>query len=220
MDLIFNEVKNTIRWNGQYNFFTTETNQKAILTKKSGNSAEVNLLLLGLLQQAGIKSYPVLISTRKNGKHPGYPVLSTFNHVIVAAESGNKRYLMDATDRNNSIGLLSIEDLNHKGLRLDLSSETAAWITLEPAGMSQISISYILKMDNDGLLTGQLLISSNQYAGKTRRDLCTEISNQQELIKNYITNKPDYLPRNTVRIILMSSPNHLMKYWISVSKTT
>lgn len=190
IDLIFNEVKNTVKWNGQYNFFTTETNQKAILTKKSGNSAEINLLLLGLLQQAGIKSYPVLISTRKNGTHPGYPLLSTFNHVIVAAESGNKRYLMDAIDKNNSIDLLSVEDLNHKGLRLDLSSKTAAWITLETGKMSQYSISYTLRMDNNGLLTGKLFISSNQYTGKARKAVCAEISNQQGLIEDYITNKP------------------------------
>lgn len=122
MNLIFNYVKNNVKWNGIYNDYSEASDQKEVLEKKSGNSAEINLILLSLLDAAGLESYPVLLSTRNNGTHPGYPLLSKFNNLIVSVTIDGKQHLLDATDKNNISDLISYQNLNHKGLKLNLTT--------------------------------------------------------------------------------------------------
>jgi hypothetical protein len=64
MQLIFDYVKNNIKWNDDYNMYTSETNPKTIFEKKTGNTADINLCLLNLLAEANITASPVLLSTR------------------------------------------------------------------------------------------------------------------------------------------------------------
>ncbi|RZK76067.1 MAG: DUF3857 domain-containing protein, partial [Pedobacter sp.] len=53
---LFKHVKNTIKWDGDYDFNTSDANPKTIIEKKSGNSADINLCLLILLKAAKIKN--------------------------------------------------------------------------------------------------------------------------------------------------------------------
>ena len=52
--------------------------------KRSGNTGDINLILLSLLKEAGVIAYPCLISTRNNGKiNTAYPFLDQFNALYV-----------------------------------------------------------------------------------------------------------------------------------------
>ncbi|MGZ3752200.1 MAG: DUF3857 domain-containing protein, partial [Mucilaginibacter sp.] len=57
--LIFNEVKNNMKWNGLDRWYTIDGTSKA-WESKTGNSAEINLILYHLLKQAGINAYPMV----------------------------------------------------------------------------------------------------------------------------------------------------------------
>src|SRR5215217_2429126 len=59
VQLIFNHVKNNLKWNGDHDLYTSETSPKTIFDKKAGNSADINLCLYMLLNEAGIKVSPV-----------------------------------------------------------------------------------------------------------------------------------------------------------------
>ena len=57
----------------------TNKSVKDLLSSKTGNSAEINLFLAGMLNAAGIEAYPVITSTRSNGKiQSDYPFLQPF----------------------------------------------------------------------------------------------------------------------------------------------
>jgi len=184
INLIFNYVKSTVKWDGKYSDLTEATNQRRVLEKRSGNSAEINLLLLSLLKDAGIDASPVWISTRSNGEHPGYPVATKFNNVLVLAENGTKKHMLDATGKNNADGLISYQNLSHKGLKIDLASDSATWIYTEFTNLSRITNSYILKLDTSNTLTGTLLINTDHYAAVNRRNKYQSATSQKDFIAN------------------------------------
>src|SRR6201999_3149935 len=64
---LFNLVKTSMRWNDFDAAYTDDGTVEA-WDKKTGNSTEINLILCHLLNQADIKAYPMLVSTRENGK--------------------------------------------------------------------------------------------------------------------------------------------------------
>ncbi|WP_285010104.1 DUF3857 domain-containing protein [Pedobacter faecalis] len=188
---VFNYVKSNMKWNEETRLFSSQTNPKVVFDKKTGTSADINLLLLALLKEAGIESYPVLLSTRSNGTHPGLPMLSGFDNVIVAAQTNGKRVFLDATDRNHAPGLVSFENLNHQGLKVDLDNETSEWISVDDEKMSRSNITYNLKLDESGkLLGGKLYLSSSQYAGLRHRNRFISAGSQDEYLKGYRADRP------------------------------
>jgi transglutaminase-like putative cysteine protease len=187
---IFNFVKNNIKWDGKYGYYSHESSQRAVFQKRAGNTADINLSLLGLLKSAGIKCSPVLLSTRENGVHPGFPMLSKFNNVIVMAEVGNERLLLDATDEDNLAGLISYHDLSHQGLSVDVDNNSAQWVSLDNSRVSKSTITYNLVLSEDNKFSGNLYLSSNNYVGLRRRSLYKRTSSETEFIKDYKTSKP------------------------------
>lgn len=76
----------------------TDQSLKETLQNKSGSLPEINLLLVAMLRQAGIKADPVILSTRANGyTYEYYPVIAYFNYVIAQVRDGEKSYYLDAT---------------------------------------------------------------------------------------------------------------------------
>lgn len=190
INLIFDYVKKNIKWDERYSNFTKATNPRAVLDKKSGNSAEINLILLSMLNNAGLSSSPVLISTRRNGTHPGYPLAAKFNNVIVHVQSNDTTHLLDATDKNNVNDLISYQNLNHQGLKLNLEGKNGKWISIENKNLSRSNVTYIVKLDTDNKLTGTLSITSDYYEGLNKRSRYQSATNQADFIKQYKTDKP------------------------------
>lgn len=95
-------IKNEMNWDGYYGKYTQKGIQKAF-KEKSGNVAEINLMLVGLLRECGITANPVLVSTRKHGV-PLFPTLEGFNYVVVGAAMEGGLLLLDATDKELQIG--------------------------------------------------------------------------------------------------------------------
>ncbi len=109
---IYNYVRSTVTWNGNRRIFPEQMFAK-FLESRQGNSAEVNLLLTLLLQEAGFQANPALISTRSHGKvQQSYAMLTQFNHVISCVTIAGKDQLLDATDPLRPYQLLAEEDLN------------------------------------------------------------------------------------------------------------
>lgn len=190
MNLIFNYVKTHLKWDGKYGYYSQQTNQRAVMEKKSGNTGDINLCLLSLLNKAGLKSSPVLVSTRANGIHPGYPLATKFNTLIVQVEIGERQFLLDATDENNITNLISYQDLNHKGLKLDLEHKQATWISIENKIPSKSNIMYNLTLGEDNTFTGNLYLTSSNYEGLNRRNSYKSSATEAEFIKSYKSSKP------------------------------
>jgi hypothetical protein len=121
---LFNEVKNTMKWNDVYKDYSYDGTPKA-WEKKVGNSAEINMILYHLLKKSGLKVYPMMVSTRKNGRiNPSYPTAYQFNSAVayIPVDSA-KSYVLDATSKYNLYNQIPENYLNSFGLTLDADNK-------------------------------------------------------------------------------------------------
>lgn len=140
-----------------------------LFEKKSAWSSEMNLALLALLWEAGIEAQPVLISTRGHGQPiPEYPVLSQFNHVLVAVESGDKApLLLDAGNNFRPQGMVAVNSLNYAGWVVD--SINPRWIVIDPMQVNDVYFARFL-LDADGNMQGKIQTSTEGYSAVARRN--------------------------------------------------
>ena len=163
---IYTYVKTNIQWDGRYRKFTDETLRKA-LDEKKGSSADINLLLVSMLQKAGLPANPVLISTRDNGFiREQMAISSQFNYVIAQVTVDGKNILLDATDRILPIHILPERCLNGKGYII--SKDTPGWVTLG-APKSKIYALAETTISSEGYLNGKIDISHDGFFGHRMR---------------------------------------------------
>ncbi len=187
--LILNHIKKNIKWDKESYFYTNETNPKTVFEKKSGNSADINLSLINLLREAKINASPVLISTRSNGTHPGYPIISKFDNVVANVIIGNKNILIDATDEDLPLGMISYENLNHQGFLINLKKLSGAWISTEPTFESEKIFVLNLVLGSDNKLKGSYMQSAKGYAALSIRNTYRNTNNETEYLKKFKEDK-------------------------------
>lgn len=115
------------RWNNFYAVFPRKTNRE-VQNGKTGNAADLNLLLNSILNGKGFKAELVAISTRDHGKLIiNYPYLGQFNSIVnmVSLKDGSTVF-MDAANLNTGLGFMPLYDYNHYGLILDGNGESFA----------------------------------------------------------------------------------------------
>ncbi|WP_143822110.1 DUF3857 domain-containing protein [Mucilaginibacter pedocola] len=129
---LFGEVKNTMKWNEKYYKYSEDGVGKA-WEKKTGASADINIMLCHLLKKSGVKVYPMMVSTRSNGKvNPGYPTESSFNNVVayIPVDSA-KVYVLDASNKYNLYNQVPGNVLNSFGLLLDKEANNYEMVFLQ-----------------------------------------------------------------------------------------
>ncbi|PIF45104.1 transglutaminase superfamily protein [Chryseobacterium sp. 52] len=116
---IFNFVKDNYKWNRKEGIFAEKTVNQLVKTK-SGSAADINLLLIMLLRNAGIEANPLLISTVDNGiLNITAPNIGNLNFVLAYVKINDKIYLYDATSFNSKADLLPERDWNDFGILLE-----------------------------------------------------------------------------------------------------
>jgi len=109
-------VKQNYNWNNYYGKYTNKSVSNFI-KDKNGSVAEINLFLVGLLQACELEAYPIILSTRQNGKIKyNYPYVHFFNYVIAYAVVNGQIMLADASETTLPNDRIPIRALNDKGL--------------------------------------------------------------------------------------------------------
>ena len=121
---IFDFVKYNYKWNKKDGIIASQ-NLRQMLKLKSGNAADVNLLLIALLRNAGLEANPLLISTVNNGilnilsSNP-----SNLNMVLASVKINNQLYFYDATSFASKVNILPKRDWNDFGILLENDKAT------------------------------------------------------------------------------------------------
>ena len=163
INTIFDFVKNKMVWNEYYGYYCRDGVKKAY-KNKSGNVAEINLMLTAMLRHAGLNANPVLVSTRSNGIAI-FPNTSAFDYVIAAVETENDIILLDATSKFSSPNIIPIRTLNWMG-RLIREDKTTTEVDLMPKMISRDVISLMGKMEETGEISAKMrrtLFDYNAY---------------------------------------------------------
>ncbi|NJN77950.1 MAG: DUF3857 domain-containing protein [Saprospiraceae bacterium] len=191
MIAIFDYVRDNVNWNGNINIYITE-DLKTSYKYRNGSSADINLMIIGALKQAGIKAYPVLISTRENGRlHKDYPLAKQFDQVIVQAEVGGEAYLFDATFDVIPYNLMPYPNLNYDGLAVKNGSWE--WVKIEAQLASKI-VEVEMEITEDGTMSGTFEYNRDAYrAFEVRQEV--EETGLDKYIESYFA---DIFPESKV----------------------
>ncbi|MCO4293474.1 DUF3857 domain-containing protein [Solitalea sp. MAHUQ-68] len=175
-------LKKNVKWNGDNSMWAAQT-PKTVFEKKSGNSADINLLLVGMLREAGLAANPVLVSTRKHGRvNEYYPMIDNFNYVIASVRLDSTDLLLDATDPFRPAYLLPERCLNGKGRLID-EKGVGRWLALEDdqvRAKKAITVNISIK---EGKLNGTALVYDKDYAAANTRSQLAEATSKDEYIK-------------------------------------
>ncbi|TDE55561.1 DUF3857 domain-containing protein [Flavobacterium sp. GT3P67] len=175
---IFNYVKSSVKWNNYYGYSCNDGVKKAY-KDKTGNVAEINLMLTAMLRYAGINANPVLLSTRANGVAL-FPNRTAFDYVIAAVEVNDGLVLLDATEKYSVPNVLPLRDLNWFG-RLIRKDGTSTEVDLMPKALSKESTIMNLVLGINGSIDGKIR---------------TQFTNHEALYfrqKHLVTSKDSYL---------------------------
>jgi hypothetical protein len=180
IDAIFNFVKSRVKWN-DYGGYSCNDGVKKAYKDKTGNVAEINLMLTAMLRYAGLNANPVLVSTRSNGIAM-FPSHSAFNHVIATIELDNSQILLDATEKYSLPNVLPSEDLNWFG-RLIRKDGTSTSVDLMPNTLSRETTNMSIVLKSDGSADGKIRIQHTDHDALEFRK------------ENLVTSKDTYLEK-------------------------
>jgi len=162
-------MKENLRWDGKYRLWGQS--MRDVLKAGTGSNADLNFVLLNMLEDIGVKAVPVVMRTRDAGWLPlTHPTLKSLNTFIVGA------YINDTTmvyiDSSVDDGYLNVLPTK---LLVDrarvISKDNCSWVNLQKVASSKISMIINGKIDASGLLTGTISSSyRDNAAAKFRSD--------------------------------------------------
>ena len=121
---IYAFVQKHYNWNEEYGIFN-KARVKEAFERGTGNVSEINMSLINLLNAADIKANLMLLSTRGQGlPKKTHPVINDFNYAVAKVTIGGKDYLLDATNKYLTFGMLPFRALNHYGRVMDFKNES------------------------------------------------------------------------------------------------
>jgi hypothetical protein len=180
LDIIFKFVQNKMNWNHKKGYYTDKGVKQAYIDG-TGNVAEINFILMAMLNYAGIVANPVLLSTLDNGV-PVFPNRTIFNYVIAAAEIDGKQILLDATNKFTTNNILPLHTLNWTG-RLLREDGTSEIIKLEPQVLSKKGVNMMVTLGENGVLSGKCRVLRTDYEAFSFREKYAGV-NQQNYLEN------------------------------------
>ena len=167
MVLVYDYVRRNMNWNGSESIYSSQ-GIKSAWDKKSGSNAELNFVLIDLLRDAGLKAYPMLVSTRDNGTvNTLYPFLEQFNNTMTCVFIGDQKYFLNAADKYNPAYLVPYDVLDNNGFIVD--GANGGWVQLINKKDNWKSIvSFNAEITPDALMKGSATVYNYGYAKNPR----------------------------------------------------
>ncbi|MBN2347482.1 MAG: DUF3857 domain-containing protein [Bacteroidales bacterium] len=181
-------IRSRMSWNGYHRLYAKNSLRSAF-KEGSGNSADINLMLVVLLRALGFDANPVILSTRDNGMIiPGQVMLTKYNFVIAAVKINDQYLLLDATDKNCPLNMLPPRCLN--GMGRIISEDFTDWIDLNTNEKFEYTCLMDLKLDENAELTGKIQEARKNYAAYYFRNNYKDAVNEEAFIQDILNSKP------------------------------
>lgn len=189
LKMAFDYIK-TFKWDKTESIFASNSPIKFALNKNSGNSADINIALIQLLNKLDIKAIPVVLSTRGNGFiFPMTPSLESLNYVIAQVNVNNKQLLVDATEEFAPYYLLPERCLNYYGQIVN--STKSELVEINTDKKEKKSVFYNLVLGDDLKLTGTLGYSNFDYAALNFRNDFKKYASEELFIEKKLQENPN-----------------------------
>lgn len=146
-------VMGRAKWNGQYKLWPQSSAET--LKKGEGSNADVNLLLIQSLRDAGLEASPVVLRTRSEGLLPyNFPSMRKLSTYVVGITLKNGTTVcVDASSANGYLDVLP-EPLLVERARLVAKGKKSQWINLQKLSKSQTTTVIDAVLSADGTYSG------------------------------------------------------------------
>ncbi len=159
----FNYIQSNMKWNGEKALLATTGLRANFLTNHTGNSAEINLCLIALLNKMDIATFPIAISTRENGLLVTHsPSFDKLNYVVGYVRHEGVEMFLDATSENVGPGYVPVYCLNGQGLFVKRQNEQ--WLTLNKAYSDSKKQFVTINIDAQGKAKAKITQDVKEYA--------------------------------------------------------
>lgn len=159
-----NYIRSNFLWNGNNSEYPTY-NFGDVLKDKKGNSADLNILLMGSLKSLDINVRPVLLSTRDNGwLLKSNPSTDDLNYVISSYSIDGNRHFVDAATSYSGIDALPSKCFNGEALVVD--ERNATWVELSPNMKYHRKVFVQTKVTEDLEVKGTCQTKEMDYAAQ------------------------------------------------------
>jgi hypothetical protein len=197
-------VRKQVKWNNQCSLFASGQLSYSY-NNHSGNSADINLILIKLLKKLGFEVYPVALSTRENGIiSPACPTINKMNYVIACIFLDGKSHFLDATEKYLPLGLLPERCLN--GMGRIIRKENSDWIDVSTVKTSK-KLTYIQsQLNENGCISLNISQSYYDYAALNFRNELLKFNTQDEYLAELESNSPG-IKIDTITISNLDSLN-------------
>jgi hypothetical protein len=158
----FTLLRNKLAWNGKYDLSPHPASD--VIKKGSGSNADLNMILINMLGDVGVKAVPIIMSTRANGHLPqSYPSLNKINTFIVGIPNGASMLYLDASATNGYLNVLP-PNLYSDQARILQKGEQGKWVNLQKIGDGKTIIDMEANLSADAVLDGTETVV---YTGNT-----------------------------------------------------
>ena len=174
-------LRNKVRWNGEYAFWGKSASR--ILKEGTGTNADMNFLLINMLQDAGIEAVPLLMRTRNKGmlplSHSSLKYLNTFAVGIQTNDSTTAFF--DCSAEDGYLNVLPAKLLVNRA-RMVRKGTPGAWVNLQAAASSRETTAIQAKLSADGMVSAKKSSILSEQAAAARRRTWREAKDSVELI--------------------------------------
>jgi len=184
-EFLFKHVRDSYQWNGKYSRYP-ENGMKKLYEEETGNSADMNFLLISLLREAGLESNPILTKNRNDGVFNSYiPSLTELNYVLTLVTVDGSDFVLDPSDKNCRFGMLPHRAMNISGVLMDMDNVQV--VDLVNPNVYQYMRSSTMSYNQDrNILEGEGREQYKLYAAKRYRDRLNQSEKEEEEIEEEV----------------------------------
>lgn len=165
---IFHHLNDSMVYNGEFRSFP-ESDPEEVLRGTPSDQAAVNLVLLALLEGAGIEVYPAFLSGRESGTiHLDLPSLYQFTQMLLLVRAEDEEYWLDGSFPDSRPGMIPVESWSRHAMLF--GRERYEWREIEPQ-YSKFDLDVTLKaeLNEQGDLNGRIEMGSEGYPARRIR---------------------------------------------------
>jgi len=130
---------------------------KTTFKNRNGNEADLNLLLVAMLQHERLNADPVILSTRSHGfTNEIYPLISRFNYVIVKLDIDSTTWFLDASQPWEGFGHLPEYCYNGHARVINLESPTPIYFDADALLEKSLTTVFMANEEGKGRLSGRV----------------------------------------------------------------
>lgn len=164
-------VKSKVAWNKNYGKIPQEGIKDAY-SKGEGNTADINLLLVSVLNALGVEAMPSLSATRSNGL-PLFPTSDKLNYLMAAVNIDGEFYFFDATNPYTTLNTIPIRAINGDAFVIHDVQGNFKKVKINSSNQGSVMVMMNYVLDTEGKAQGQVrsryadyeaLLYRNNYA--------------------------------------------------------